>query len=117
MLENELVALDFHEQNGLSVAWRVQQRSLSFGAVLGPKDQRVFVLEDSDSALPISARLVWRDANTGEELLRSGLVSTAPGMPITPGFDGTFYYVSSLQGRLTELSVVAKQAEAIVNAD
>ncbi len=117
MLENELVALDFDENKGLSVAWRVQQRSLSFGAVLGPKTKRVFVLEDSDSALPISARLVWRDANTGEELLRSGLVSTAPGMPITPGFDGTFYYVSSLQGRLTELSVVAKQAETIVNAD
>ena len=106
MLENELVALDFDEEKGLSVAWRVEQRSLSFGAVLGPKDKRVFVLEDSDSALPISARLVWRDANTGQELLRSNLLSTAPGMPITPGFDGTFYYVSSLQGRLTELSVV-----------
>ncbi len=113
VMENELAALDFDPIEGLSVAWRVQQRSLSFGAVLGPKDKRVFVLEDSDSAVPISARLVWRDANTGEELLRSGLVSTAPGMPITPGFDGTFYYVSSLQGRLTELSVVAKQTKAI----
>ena len=113
VLENELVALDFDPIKGLSVAWRVEQRSLSFGAVLGPKENRVFVLEDSASVVPVNAHLVWRDANTGKELLRSGLVSTAPGMPITPGFDGTFYYVSSLQGRLTELNVVANASKSM----
>jgi len=116
-LENELVALDFNALNGFTVAWRVPQRSLSFGAVLGPKDKRVFVLEDSDSAVAINARVVWRDGNTGKELARSGLIPTAPGLPITPGFDGTMYYLSSLQGRLTELNVVSKSNPKLVASD
>lgn len=104
-LANELVALNFHPNDGFSEAWRVEHRSLSFGALLGPKDKRIFVLDDGMLPTFWNAQVVWRDANTGDELLRSPTIPQGGGLPVTPGFNGVMYYLSSLDGRLTEFSL------------
>jgi hypothetical protein len=105
-LENKLAAIDFDGEKGFSIAWKVNQRSLSFGAVMGPKAHRVFVLDDANLPTLGSVNVIWRNAQTGEILAESGALPTGGGLPVTPGFDGVIYYLSH-SGKLTELTLTA----------
>lgn len=107
VFENRLAALDFDPETGFSIAWKVKQRSLSFGAIMGPKENRTFVLDDANLPTLTSSNLVWRDAKTGKELLRSDRLPQAHGMPATPGFNGVLYFTSAPSGTLIELSLTA----------
>ncbi len=103
-LEGRLAAVNFDPEKGFSAAWKVKQRSLSFSALKGPKENRTFVLEDGNFPSLTTVRVVWRDAQTGKELARSPAIPQGAGLPITPGFDGVIYYLSH-GGYLTELSL------------
>ena len=102
-LEGRLAAVDFDSGKGFSVAWKKKQRSLSFSALVGPPDNRTFILEDGNFPSVATVRVVWRDAATGKELAGSPAIPQGAGLPITPGFDGVVYYLSHA-GYLTELS-------------
>ena len=103
-LEGRLAAVDFDPEKGFSVAWKTKQRSLSFGVLMGPKENRTFVLEDGNFPSAATVGVVWRNARTGKGLARSPAVPQGAGLPITPGFDGVIYYLSH-KGYLTEFSL------------
>jgi len=103
-LEGRLAAVDLDPEKGFFVDWKQSQRSLSFGVLMGSKENRTFVLEDGNFPSLVTVRVVWRDAQTGKELARSPGIPQGAGLPITPGFDGVLYYLSH-RGCLTELSL------------
>ena len=108
----EMVALDVADDGALSLRWRVAQRSLSFTTLVGPDADRVVVgtdLPDVSSVPEVMTttveQVVWRDADTGEELARSAdLPRMSPGVLVTPAFDGTMFELGH-RGQLTELAV------------
>ncbi|MDD5170014.1 MAG: hypothetical protein PHN75_14445 [Syntrophales bacterium] len=102
-LEGKLAAIDFQPKKGFSIAWKANQRSLSFAALVGPKNNRTLVLDDVTLPSVATVRVIWRDAKTGRELAKSPLLPQGWGLPIAPGFDGVMYYPSH-KGMLTELS-------------
>jgi len=95
-------ALDFDGRDGFSLAWRAADRSLSFSALAGsvtnrglattsiqnPKSSKTGWLEYE------SEHVVWRDADTGEEIARTHDLPPGPGLHIAPGYNGLFFYVS-----------------------
>lgn len=108
----QIAALDLDADNGLSVAWRVEQSTLHFTTLVGPADARILVGTDMPdfSLMSIGSgelpdeNVVWRDAATGEELARSGdLPRMTSGVLVTPGYDGKFYYFG-LDGEIFELT-------------
>jgi hypothetical protein len=104
VLTGSLAAIDFDENLGLKVAWKHNQAALSFSALLGTSEKRELVLESAIWGSLSKVNLVWRDAKTGLEKLRSPLLSQGIGLPLTPGFDGVLYYPSH-DGTLNELTV------------
>ncbi|MBI9075963.1 MAG: hypothetical protein JEZ02_11160 [Desulfatibacillum sp.] len=103
-LEGKLAALDFDMEKGFSIAWKVNQRSLSFASLTGPKEHRTLVLDDSNLPSLATVKVIYRDANTGKKLAKSGAIPLGSGLPVTPGFDGVFYYPSA-NGMLTEIRI------------
>ncbi|NJL56364.1 hypothetical protein HC928_15200, partial [bacterium] len=106
-----VAALDFDPEHGLTVAWMVEQTTLHFTTLVGPESARVLVATDvpgfSLSALGNGEaqmeNVVWRDAETGMELARSGdLPPMTSGVLVTPGYAGRFYYLG-LAGDIFEL--------------
>ena len=115
-----LAALDFDPKTGLSLAWSVEQRTLSFTTLVDSPDTRVLVgtnilrsfnllqLQNEDID---AEEVVWRDAATGKELARSKQLSQlTPGILVTPGFEGVFYYLG-FDGEIFELHPVVKPAK------
>jgi hypothetical protein len=102
-LEGKLAAVDFDKEKGFSIAWKANHRSLSFAAIVGPENKRVLVLDDVNLPSLATVRVVWRDAQTGKEIIKSPVLPQGWGLPIAPGFDGVMYYPSH-NGMLTELS-------------
>lgn len=107
-----LAAYDVDDDGALSVAWRVEQRSLSFTTLVGPDDRRVIIGTDivgldgpAGLLTAPSEQIVWRDAATGNELARSDdLPRMSHGILVTPVFDGQFFELGH-QGTLTELTL------------
>lgn len=109
----EAAALDFDPTRGFSIAWKAQQRSFAFSALVGPPQTRVLVATDLDAFLPrlvfehlssaLRARVmrldlappkeavVWRDAASGQELARSGPLAAVAGSVPTPGHYGWLF--------------------------
>lgn len=102
-LQGKLAAIDFNEDKGFSFAWKVNHRSLSFAAIIGPQNHRMLVLDDVTLPSLAAVRVIWRDAQTGRELAKSPPLPQGWGLPIAPGFDGVMYHPSH-RGTLTELS-------------
>lgn len=105
-----LAAIDL-TSDGLSLRWRVDQRSLSFTTLVGASSQRVIIgTHIPNITNPTQLRgfrdeqVVWRDATTGTELARSSnLPPLTSGALVTPGFRGVVYY-PVLGGGVKELS-------------
>ena len=92
--------------------WVVDQRTLNHMALIGPPEARVLVSTDAPDAVmgmltgstDYEEQVVWRSAETGEELARSPVLPPMfNGGPVTPGFDGTILYLG-LDGVIRELS-------------
>jgi hypothetical protein len=106
----EAAAIDLDPERGLSVAWRVAQRSFAFSMLVGPPEARVWIGTDvtnwrtriafsvlgfdalralAGRTAPTREALVWRDARSGRELARlTGAAAVGGGAPV-PGFGGT----------------------------
>ncbi len=112
----QIVCLELLEGGGgemeLVERWIIDQRTLNHLALIGPPETRVLVSTDAPGAvsglfsgsIAYDEQVVWRSAETGEELSRSGILSPMfNGGPVTPGFYGTVFYLG-LDGVIMELS-------------
>lgn len=100
------------EQTGFSILWKKTQRTTEFIAILGPKRKRVIVGTDIPrDQIPgdnDNDRVVWRNANTGELLVRSSLLSAiTSGSMVQPGYSGYMFYGGKL-GDFYQLRTVVK---------
>jgi hypothetical protein len=90
--------------------WTVQQRTTEFLALIGPRGRRVVVDTDIPPGQCPNANttdfVVWRDAQTGQELARTGqpLPAMTSGTMIQPYYFGNMFY-TGLEGNLIELTV------------
>ena len=101
-------ALQLTDQ-GLQTLWTQYQRTTEFLALIGPPGSRVVVGTDipSDQAprSNVTDFVVWRDAQTGEELARTQqLPKMTTGTMIQPYYFGKVFY-EGLYGALFELNV------------
>lgn len=109
----KLAAINFN-QGTLSLAWSVDQTTLSFTTLIGPSDARVLI----GTNIPVKTfqglkyytkeQVVWRSADTGTELARSDYFDKmVTGILVTPGFGGLMYYLAE-DGKLIALQVGPK---------
>jgi hypothetical protein len=109
----KLAAINFN-QGTLSLAWSVDQTTLSFTTLIGPANARVII----GTNIPVKTfqglknytteQVVWRSADTGTELARSDYFDKmVTGILVTPGFGGLMYYLSQ-SGKLIALQVGQK---------
>ena len=109
----KLAAINFNQGN-LSLAWSVDQTTLSFTTLIGPANARVLI----GTNIPVKTfqglkyytmeQVVWRSADTGTELARSDFFDKmVTGILVTPGFGGLMYYLSQ-SGKLIALQVRPK---------
>ncbi|HEY6285233.1 MAG TPA: hypothetical protein VIX20_06185 [Ktedonobacteraceae bacterium] len=109
----KLAAINFN-QGTLSLAWSVDQTTLSFTTLIGPATARVII----GTNIPVKTfqglknytteQVVWRSAETGTELARSDYFDKmVTGILVTPGFGGLMYYLSQ-SGKLIALQVGQK---------
>ncbi len=93
--------------SGLEVAWKVDQTTTEFTALIGSKDKRIVVGTDIPGPeIPGNNHndyAVWRNALTGEEIARSPLLpAMTQGTMIQPYYKGDMFYEGEL-GRLIKL--------------
>ncbi|MEO0604899.1 MAG: hypothetical protein AAF211_25935 [Myxococcota bacterium] len=97
----------------LEVRWVVDQVTINHTSLVGPPDARVLVATDSPDLLRVvlgpaetyDEQVVWRSAETGEELARSApLPPMMQGDPLAPGFFGVWYYPQA-DGTMLQLEV------------
>ena len=93
--------------DGLQVAWKVDQTTTEFTVLIGSKHERVLVGTDIPGAeIPGDNShdfAVWRNAHTGEEIARSPLLpAMTQGTMIQPYYHGDMFYEGQL-GQLIKL--------------
>ena len=101
---------DRNEPQTLAAAPRFVPSAHRRCRVIGPPEGRVLVSTDAPDVVSgqisgedYDEQVVWRSADSGEELARSEVLPpTFIGGPVTPGFDGTHFYLG-LDGRILEL--------------
>lgn len=94
-------------RDGLSIAWKENQTTTEFTALIGSKKKRVLVGTDIPGPEIPGSNLndfaVWRNAKTGEEIARSPLLpAMTQGTMIQPFYKGEMFYEGEL-GRLIKL--------------
>ncbi|SFS07051.1 hypothetical protein SAMN04487846_2185 [Microbacterium sp. cf046] len=96
----------------LDLAWTADQRTLSFTTLVGPPDQRILI----GTHIPVKTfkglqdytteEVVWRDADSGDELARSSVFpKMTTGILVTPGYGGLQYFLAA-DGHIISLQVV-----------
>lgn len=109
-LAGGLAALDFDAADGLRIAWRVDQSSFSFSALIGPPDNRILIASDAGEVENFAGyggeNIVWRDAASGRELARSPLMPRLGGLNFAPHCGGGIFYPTSRDGRVFRLDLV-----------
>ena len=100
--------------DGLHTVWTAQQNTTEFLAVIGPAQRRVIVGTDASSQIMppscplgggIQDSVVWRNADTGDEIARSPLLSGVnSGTMVEPGYAGRMYFLAE-NGKIMELTV------------
>jgi hypothetical protein len=101
-----LAALEL-EDDGLHTVWRAQQRTTEFLALIGSAQRRVLVGTDVPSGQQVGTNtqdwVVWRSADTGDELARSPLLPAVNGgTMVEPGYAGRMYFLAQ-NGKIIEL--------------
>jgi hypothetical protein len=107
-LAGRIAALELRD-DGLHTVWTAPQRTLEFLALIGPAQRRVLVGTDVPRDQQIGANtqdwVVWRNADTGDEIARSPLLSAVNGgTMVEPGYDGRMYFLAQ-NGKIIELRV------------
>ncbi len=93
---------------GLTIAWKAEQTTTEFTALIGPSKKRVLVGTDIPGAqIPGHNKndyAVWRNAKTGQEIARSPLLpAMTQGTMIQPYYSGEMFYEGQL-GQLIRLT-------------
>ena len=96
--------------NDLHTVWTAQQRTTEFVALIGPPGRRVLVGTDippgQQPRTNTTDFVVWRDAQTGQELARSEqLPAMTSGAMVQPYYFGKMFYCALNDGELIELDV------------
>jgi hypothetical protein len=107
-LAGRVAALELRD-DGLHTVWTVPQRSLEFLALIGPAQRRVLVGTDVPRGQQIGSNtndwVVWRNADTGDELARSPLLQAVNGgTMVEPAYAGRMYFLAQ-DGKIIELTV------------
>jgi hypothetical protein len=92
-----------------AAVWTAPQRTTEFLALIGPAQRRVLVGTDVPiGQVPGSNTndwVVWRNAETGEEIARSPLLqSINDGTMVEPAYSGEMYFLAE-SGKIIELTV------------
>lgn len=92
---------------GLEIAWKADQTTTEFTALIGPKQKRILVGTDIPGPeIPgrnLNDFAVWRNAKNGKEIARSPLLpAMTQGTMIQPYYSGEMFYEGQL-GRLIKL--------------
>jgi len=102
-----LVCLDFDPERGFTKRWSQQQEMFCFLSLFGDAANRQVVGTDYNSSY--GDQVVWRDAATGEEIVRSAYLDPMfNGSTVGPGYDGKFYYLAQTFKALVELTPVRR---------
>jgi hypothetical protein len=111
-LAGQIAAVELRD-DGLQTVWTAPQNTAEFLAVIGPAERRVLVGTDYPSQLlppscpsggGIQASVVWRNAETGQEIARSPLLQAVNGgTMVEPGYDGRMYFLA--RNGIIELTV------------
>ena len=112
-LAGRIAAVEVRD-DGLHTVWTAPQITAEFLALIGPAQRRVLVGTDHASQLmppscPPGAgpqdSVVWRNADTGDEIARSPLLSpVSAGTMVEPGYAGRMYFLAD-SGKIMELTV------------
>ncbi len=90
----------------LSVLWQKDQRTNTFGALVGPVDDRDFAITSQvRNGSGFLEQLVFRDADTGRVRARGPFRDAGVGNPLAPAFQGKFFTAGSSTGELFEWTV------------
>lgn len=101
----QFVCLDFNPSDGFHTRWVQPQKMFCFPSLFGDKDNRQIVGTDYDSSH--GEQVVWRDAASGEEIVRSTWLDPQfSGSTISPGYNGRFYYLAQTYQAIVELTPV-----------
>jgi len=105
-----MAGLTFDPDRGFDMRWRKQVRSFDFSALIGDADHRQLVIPNF---IERGEQVVWLDVHTGRQVAQAPerrVLARVPssGNIVTPGFDGTFYYLST-GGTLWELRPMARR--------
>lgn len=102
-----LVCLDFDPKSGFRNRWKQQQEMFCFLSLFGDAANRQVVGCDYNSSY--GDQVVWRDAATGEEIVRSAYLDPMfNGSTVGPGYDGKFYYLAQTFKAIVELTPVRR---------
>jgi outer membrane protein assembly factor BamB len=111
-------AYAFNQNSGrMRRLWLKKQRTLNFSTLIGPKDARVFIATDVRGLCLFmrclrsyaKEQIVFRNAETGEELARSApLPKMATGALVTPLENGEIAYLG-LAGEIHWVTVAPKE--------
>lgn len=102
-----LVCLDFDPAGGFTTRWKEPQEMFCFLSLFGDAANRQVVGTDFNSSY--GDQVVWRDAATGEEIVRSSYLDPMfNGSTVGPGYDGKFYYLAQTFKALVELTPVRR---------
>jgi len=107
-LAGGLAALRLDPQNGFEVAWRVDQGSISFSALIGPPDARILISSDIADGYRVDytrEAMVWRRASDGVELARSPVFMRMGGTVLAPDCAGVVYAASSRASQIHRLQL------------
>jgi len=114
------VGIDFDQKTGkMSLAWSVNESTLSLMDLIGPANHRVLVATNYSpintnpmgyNQGPKGANYVeqvqWRDTETGKLLAASDFFAPMPqGMQVWPGYGGLIYF-AQLDGHIVALQVL-----------
>jgi len=103
-----IAALDLRD-DGFHPVWTAPQLTIEFLALIGPQNRRVLVGTDVPSGQQPGSNtndyVVWRNADTGEELARSQLLTAVNGgTMVEPAYAGRMYFLAE-NGKIIELTV------------
>jgi len=107
-LAGGLAALRLDPQTGFDVAWRADQGSLSFSALIGPPDGRILISSDIADGYRVDYEreaMVWRRAADGVELARSAPFARLGGTVLAPDCGGIVYAASSRASQIHRLQL------------
>jgi hypothetical protein len=104
----EVAALELRD-DGLHTVWTAPQRTTEFLALIGPVQRRVLVGTDVPPGQQLGANtqdwVVWRNADTGDEIARSPLLPAVnAGTMVEPGYARRMYFLAQ-NGKIIELTV------------